>query len=208
MPMSFAEAQQKLLNTNFLDSNADSKAIYIVLEDTLNEYAEKFLLNLEKAMNESRVTASGNLIDKTRYEIVEENGVTFRILMPEYYDYVNKGVKGVRSSKNAPGSPYQFKNYGMSQEGRNSLMKWMSSGKYKISNVRKPIGFEKKNKKISKNTDLETLIYNIKKYGIKKRGFFDKAVKETFGDFKEVISQQVGNTIAISLGQFNKQSKK
>lgn len=206
--MSFAEAQQKLINTNFLESSGDSSALYIVLEDTLTEYGELFLKNLERIMNEMKVTASGNLIDKTRYEITEGQGVSFKILMPEYYDYVNKGVKGVKNSKNAPGSPYSFKNLGISAEGRESLRKWMSSGKYKISNVKKTIGYEKKNKRISKNDDLENLIKNIKKYGIKKRGYFDKAVKETFGNLKEVITQQVGNTIAISLNQFSKQVNK
>jgi hypothetical protein len=206
--MSFAEAQTKLLNTNFLDNNADSSALFIVLDETLNEYGDLFLKNLERIMNEMRVTASGNLIDNTRFQIKEENGVKFQILMPEYYDYVNKGVKGVKNSKNAPSSPYKFKNFGMSVEGRASLSKWMQSGKMKVSNVKKPVGYEKKNKKISKNNDLENLIYNIKKYGIKKRGFFDEAVKETFGNFKEVITEQIGNTIAISLKQFSKQVKK
>ena len=151
MPMSFAEAQAKLLNTNFLDNNADSTALYIVLDETLNEYGELFLKNIEAAMNESKVTASGNLLDKTRFQIIQSNGVKFQILMPEYYDYVNKGVKGVKSSKNAPNSPYRFKNFGMSAEGRTSISKRMQSGKMKVSNVKKSIGYEKKNKKISKN---------------------------------------------------------
>jgi len=212
MPISFEKAQQKLINTNFLDNNADEKSIYIILEESLNQYAELFLTNLAAEINAKKISASGNLLDKTRFEIVDNNGngVIFKILMVDYYDYVNKGVRGVKSSTNAPQSPYQFKNFRMSDEGRRSLRTWMLSGKMKVRNVvkTKSIGYERKNKKISRETDLENLIYNIKKYGIKKRGYFDEAIRKTFGDFTQSITEVVGKTVAISIGEFSKQINK
>ena len=150
MPITFAQSQSKLLQTDWLDFNADEEAMYIVIEDTLSQYGELFLKNLEKYANERQVVATGNMISKTKVNVIEGNGSQIlRISLPYYFDFVNEGVKGVKSTKNAPKSPYRFKTLtGMSQEGRRSLKKYIQSGKAKVRLVDKPVGYEKKNRRL------------------------------------------------------------
>lgn len=207
MPITFAQSQSKLLQTDWLDFNADEEAMYIVIEDTLSQYGELFLKNLEKYANERQVVATGNMISKTKVNVIEGNGSQIlRISLPYYFDFVNEGVKGVKSTKNAPKSPYRFKTLtGMSAEGRRSLKKYIQSGKAKVRLVDKPVGTETKGKRLQGKKkqlierQLDQLIYNIKKYGIKATRFFDDAFEDTFKDLDVVISQQIGKTIAISI---------
>jgi hypothetical protein len=119
--------------------------------------------------------------------------------MVDYYDYTNKGVRGIKSSKNAPGSPYSFKKLGISPEGRMSITKWVQSGKAKTSTFgSKTYGAQEK-KQIKIEDRVNTIIENIKKYGIKKRSWFDDAVKEVFGDFEKVMAEQIGRQISVTI---------
>jgi len=204
MPSSFAGIQSKLLSSNWLDNNADEKGLYIVIDGTLQEYYEIFLKNLEKYYNERGLAGSGNLISKAEVEITQEsNNQVMRILLPYYYDFVNKGVKGVKSSRNAPKSPYKFKTLGMSQEGYQSIKRYIQSGRSKTKSVRQTVGMEGKYKKISGKGKLDQqvkeAIIGIKSYGIKTTNYFDDAYNDTFKDLQDVISERVGNMVAISI---------
>lgn len=208
MPISFGKAQANLINSNFLAENADSKSVYILLEGTLNDYAEKFLNLLNENYNQRGVKASGKIISEAKSVVTESGEGTLLIIsLPDYYDYPNEGVRGVRSSSNAPNSPYKFKTLrGMSAEGRMSLKNYILSGKAKVRNVKKAIGQEKKFSKISKGVkkslidqQVDTLIYNIKKYGIKTTRYFDDAFEEAFADLDVVVSEQMADAITISI---------
>lgn len=53
---------------------------------------------------------TGNLINDLKIEMRFKNGVTEMVIVaPPYAKFVNYGVKGTKSSKRAPNSPYQFK---------------------------------------------------------------------------------------------------
>ena len=73
------------------------------------------------------------IVFSAAFNTVVYASVVLKIRLLDYYDYVNKGVKGVKSSRNAPSSPYQYKNLGMSQDGRASLRKYIESGRAKIN---------------------------------------------------------------------------
>lgn len=198
MPFNFAKAQQKLLATNFLADNAESKAQYEMVDSVLDEYVALFLTNLEKYYNQFGVAASGKLISKAKVKEYE-NGRT--IFLPEYYDYVNKGVKGWFDSSNAPASPYQFKSKGMNAKGRASIRQYIQSSSRKIRNVDQPYKSEGKSKRISKKNKLEKqvdkMIWNIKKYGIKTNPFFDAAYQETFKDLEVTVEQITKGMVEI-----------
>jgi hypothetical protein len=208
MPTSFGKAQANLINSNFLSETADDKSVYIVLEGTLNEYADKFLQLLSKYYNERKVKSSGAIISEAQTDITTTtDGTNLVIKLPYYFDFPNEGVRGVKSSSNAPASPYKFKTLrGMSAEGRASLKQYLLSGKAKVRNVKKAIGQERKFSKISKGVkkslidqQVETLIYNIKKYGIKTTRYFDDAFEEAFADLDVTVSEQMADAITISI---------
>lgn len=167
------------------------------LEDKVSEFKQKCI----DIINARGISASGKLIDSMGEAEVTKNGaeVIVTIDMVDYYDYTNKGVKGTKSSKNAPDSPYRFRNLNMSDEGRMSITRWVQSGKAKTAKFGKKTYGAQEKKQISIEDRVNTIIENIKKYGIKKRSWFDDAAKEVFGNFSEVMSEQIGRQISVTI---------
>ena len=174
----------------------------------LAEYGAEFALLLEQLIKDRKITASGNLGTIAAPSVVEEPGkATIRLLLPDYYDFVNKGVRGVKSSRNAPNSPYKFKNYGVPDSMRQNLTQYVQSGRAKISTVRNDralgTGLERKGVKASSRPTIaqqvNTLGYLIKAYGIKERGYFDDAFDKVFANFEIVMQEAVGTDIILTL---------
>ena len=202
--------QKIVLQDKFLEGtgaeNFNDK-VSSTIEAFLTELGNKFKDNWIETINAKKIVASGG-IDKVEFIIDETdaNKVTLNILFPYYAKFVDKGVKGVKSSANAPDSPYQFKNYGMNAEGRASVKRWLDSGKAKVTatDVKRygSVGSEKKFSKISEaDSKLNTLIYNIKKYGIKKRDFINPVLNETLDGAAKELSDILGKEIVINIFQ-------
>lgn len=201
MSYNIGEAQAKLLATDFLATNSEAQAQYQVISDVLDKYCADFLTELETQYNALGVAASGDLISKASIDTFENKRV---INLLNYYDYVNKGVKGWGSSVNAPNSPYQYRTKGMNEEGRQSITRYLQSAKAKskITQSYSAYGIsERKFKKLSTKTPLEKAvdraIYMIKKYGIKTKPYFDNAYQKVFNDLDVVISEITGETVKL-----------
>ena len=135
MSININKAQKEALSSGF-DFGGDDIVEFGVVNGVLGQYSADLLTNIDKFAKAKSITASGDLLNNMIPEIVEENGIIiFRLRMLDYYDYPNEGVKGVRSSENAPSSPYQYKNYGMPASGRASLKRYILSGRAKVSSV-------------------------------------------------------------------------
>ena len=173
-----------------------------------NSYAKEFLTAIEEQIKKKNVKASGKLQDNIKV-IANEDGSGIKISMIDYYDFVNKGVKGVDSRKNAPNSQYQYKTYGMPKSARKGIKEYIQSGKASISVVnqkRTTIGAEKK--KISLiDLKTNTLVYLIKKYGIKTTNYFDIAIQSVVKNLSEDIMNLLGKTIVVQIGQPKKKKK-
>jgi hypothetical protein len=176
-----------------------------VLQKILVQYASEFQLELENNIDKKKLTASGSLRDSIKAEF-DDDGLGFRIIIADYYDYPNKGVKGVKSSRNAPSSPYQYKTFGMNADGRKSIKEYITSGKAKISTVRndKAVGIGLERKGVSAiDSKVNTLIYLIKAYGIKTTSYFDDAFNKVFKDFAIVAADAVNRNIVLTLKAVN-----
>ena len=171
-------------------------------------YAEKFKDAIVEQIKIKGINASGDLSDNIKLQ-VNEDGSGLKISMIDYYDFVNKGVKGVDSHKNAPASPYQYKNYGMPKSARQGIKKYIESGKASIRVVNQKkttIGAEVK--KISLiDLKTNTLVYLIKKYGIKTTNYFDIATESVAKDLGEDIMYLLGKTIVVQIGKPKKKKK-
>jgi hypothetical protein len=184
-----------------------------VVAGMLEQYGAELLTNISYFGNNKGVVGSGDLLSSMVPEITEDNGVTtFRLRMLDYYDYPNEGVKGVNSFSNAPGSPYQYRNYGMSSEGRASLKKYILSGKAKITSVKndkalgkggEKIGVAFSNKKALIDQQVDTLAYLIKRFGIKKTNYFTDAFNKTFKSFEVDMVEAAGRDIVITFNRLN-----
>jgi len=207
MPSNIGSVQRSTIGSGFLDSVGEGKDEFTFANTVFEEYGKQFLLNLSKSANDKKVVASGNLLSQTKFEV---EGNIMRIIVPDYYDYPNEGVRGVRSSKNAPGSPYKYKTYRMSDEGRASIRQYIQSGRAKISTVTKTkdkalgIGLEKKKLSLI-DAQTNQLVYLIKRFGIKKTNYFTDALNATFGkDFELKMSEAFGKQIVFTLEKLNR----
>lgn len=208
---SITNRQKIILQDKFLEDNASANFninVSSTVNTFLSELGNKFKDNWGQIINSKKIIASGDIERDLEFVIDEtdETKVTLNILFPNYARFVDRGVKGVNSSKNAPDSPYQFKNYGMNAEGRASVKKWMDSGKAKVTarDVKRygAVGTESKFKKISEaDSKLNTLIYNIKKYGIKKRDFINPVLNDTIDGAAKELGDILGKEIVINIFQ-------
>jgi len=200
------QAQKIILENGFQASTGSESFSVIDAKDIgklLLARGDVFKDEWIRVVNEKNIVASGDIErNLTFYLDTEPEIATLYIEFPYYAKFVDRGVKGVRSSKNAPDSPFQFKNYGMSAEGRQRLSAYISSGKAKVSSrdVKRYGAFrtESKFKKISEaDSKLNTLIYNIKKYGIKKRNFITPVVQKSFEGFEQELADAIGKKVSI-----------
>jgi hypothetical protein len=176
-----------------------------VLQKILVQYGSDFAIELAESMKQKEVFGSGKLADSIIPEVNEE-GNTLTIRMLNYYDFPNKGVKGVKSSANAPTSPYQYKTFGMNRDGRKSISEYILSGRAKIRTVRndKAVGIGVERKGVSAlDSKINTLIYLIKAYGIKTTNYFDDAFNKVFKDFAVTAADAVGRDIVITIQRLN-----
>lgn len=172
-------------------------------------YAKEFLTAIEQEIKNKDIKASGVLQDNIQV-IANEDGSGLKISMIDYYDFVNKGVKGVDSRKNAPNSPYQYKTYGMPKSARRGIKQYIESGKASIRVVNEKkttIGAEKKRISLI-DLKTNTLVYLIKKYGIKTTNYFDIATESVAKDLGEDIMYLIGKTIVVQIGKPKKKNKK
>lgn len=213
MSININKAQKDALKEGF-DFGGEDLSQFGTIGNVLEQYGALFLENINKYADQEKVVASGELLKSMVAEISDvKNLKVFTLKLLDYYDYPNEGVKGVDFSRNAPDSPYQYKNYGMPKEALASLKKYILSGKAKVSSVKNDkalgIGQEKKNlRQANKKTLIErqvaTMAYMIKKYGIKATHYFDLAFEETFKDFDEVMTEALGEDVQISIELMSK----
>lgn len=210
MGISIALAQKKVMASGGQIGDIDIESTQTVKLNTatlalFKVYGDVFLNAISDSIKKNNLTASGYLVDNIKVPIYED-GSGLSIYMPDYYNYTNKGVKGVKSSRNAPNSPYQYKTYGMPKSARIGLKKYIESGKAKIKTVQQTndaalgIGREKKNIDLME-AKVNTLVYLIKKYGIKATNYFDKAIAEVQKNLTPDLLELVGLTIIVQVGK-------
>jgi len=176
-----------------------------VSKTLLGEYARDFISLLQSNIKSRGVVGSGQLEKNIEFEL-DDQGKKLTITMLDYFDYPNEGVKGVKFSKNAQGSPYQFKNYGMNAEGRASIKEYIQSGRAKISDTykaKRPKGLEGKRKSLL-DTQTDQLIYLIKKHGIKRTDYFNDAFNVVFSAFAEEMAKAYGQDVALNIKLISK----
>ena len=188
------------------------------VETVMYKAADKFLKLALARINQRRKVDTGNLskivlskIDKTGgiYELTigydESNPAS------KYYDYQNKGVKGLDS--NRPNSEYEFKTYAVSKNMVKAIMQWYLRHQNYIKNEDQKVGLkglQKKRKSIAQVADkakslkklAKNTAKNIKKRGLPRIGFFEDNIDKAFGDdFKQKLAMALGKDVALNIKQ-------
>jgi hypothetical protein len=197
--MSISSAQRSNLNNLELFAGEDITQ-FVEVNSALDRVAKKFLENLENNINQAKFAGSGSLVKNMTYR-KSDDGKSVDIILNNYYDYVNQGVKGWGSSKNAPNSPYSYSRKAKSSsngEFRKSITDYVNSGKARIANVRNDralgIGIERKSLIDAK---VDTLMYLIRRFGVKATNYFTKTVNESRDDIELIIAEAVGKDIVL-----------
>lgn len=232
MAKSAKELQNELVNDSYLDNLGEDSKDYAALNELPSTKqliilsAANFIQKVKDELQRQGKISSGKLEDGiTSGELIEDKGgyeidLGYRSDDPasKYYDYVNKGVQGYVSG--TPNSPYQFKSLKVSKDFTKSLLLWYrkrGNTARREDQKKKLSATQRKNKRLKKQVDaaqnLKSLAYatavSIKKKGIRKSGFFDKAVEFSFGKgFIDAVSKSVGQDIKVYLRQIDKQINK
>lgn len=179
------------------------------IDAILLEYANKFKSNLVASIKTHQITASGRMQsdDNLYFNLVEESdgSKTLNIHVVEYAKYVDKGVKGWGSSKNAPSSPYSFSNPARTSSNgqfRRNIKEYIESGKAKVrvSDVRKygAVGGEKKKLSLI-DAKVNKLMYLIRRFGIKTTNFLQQPIEQSFKGLEKKIADQYAVNISVKL---------
>ena len=208
MPISFSRARDRAISK--IGSSKD-EFVSFVASNILEQYGAEFKAELERIMAARDIVgATGDLMESIN-PLVDNDGKRLTITMLDYYDFVNEGVQGWYSSNNAPTSPYSYKRKAKKSsngEFQKSIKEYILKGKAKVSATEgdkaRGYGLERKGVKFAKKKSLidrqvDTLIYNIKKYGIKKTDYFTDAFEKVFANWEQDIAEGLGEDVALSL---------
>jgi len=228
MAKSISQLQDEIVNDGFLDDLGNDSKDYAGLgefpsvEQFMIKSAAAFVLNIKEILNRQAKINSGNLEDGISSGSLNNTGNGYEISIgwdssdpaSKYYDFVNKGVKGVVSG-NPSSSPYAFRNLKVSRNMQRSILLWYRKRGNAARNddqTKKLSATQRKNRSIKRQVDaatrLKSMAYatavNIKKKGIKRSGFFDNTINSVFGQsFLDALSKVVGQDVKIAIRQAN-----
>lgn len=200
MAKSISQSQADILASGFLSNIGSDKSAFkpAKLLSQVILIAGSIVKESQANLNRSNSNSTGELSESLEISDPTQEGSIFRcdVRMLYYGNFLNKGVKGVKSGSSNAG--YSFKNLGVSAEFIKSLERGRQKAGAKISstNASKTVSQnEKKNVKVGEVGSVWGAAVNIKKYGIKPTGFMDKAVK-TIGS---KVEKQLGIALRIDI---------
>lgn len=187
-------------------------------EAIIFEAANKFIKLAKTSINRKAKVDKGNMSDLL-ITTTELKGGKYTLSIGyaknnpaiDYYDFQNKGVKGIKSGK--PDSIYKFKTLNVSSNMVNAIMQWYLRHQNFIRNEdqKKGLkGLQKKRKSIASVVDSKKNIRSlaiataksIKRKGLKRIGFIDDNLDKVFNDqFAKKLSQAIGKDILLNIKQ-------
>lgn len=188
------------------------------IEELMVLAAANFILQVQENLNQAGKIDTGTLASDIEKGEITNSGGVYSIDVgyakgskaSKYYDFVNKGVKGTRSGTPADSS-YSFRSDMPGPSMTSAIAGWYrrhASYGRKETQKKNLSAVQRKRKKLSKMVDankrLRSLAFatavNIKRRGLKKTGFFDKAIQSSFGpDFVKALAKITGKEIAINI---------
>jgi len=215
---------QESLGKNFTVGGSSRKEYQVggansEVQKVIYDAADKFIKLAQQTIRKKRKIDTGKMSDIVFSEIYNKKGILGITIGYDkknpasvYGKYQNKGVKGIKSSKNAD-SPYKFRDLNVSGEFVEAIMQWYLRHKNYIKNEdqRKGLkGLQTKRKKIAKIVDqyknlrflAEKTAENIKRRGLNKVGFFDDNLPKVFNEeFRVKLAKALGQDIKLNITQ-------
>jgi hypothetical protein len=215
---------QESLGKNFTVGGIGRKEIQIggansEVQKVIYNAADKFIKAAKQTIRKKRKIDTGKMSDIILSEIYDKKGILgIKIGYDKknpaslYGKYQNKGVKGVKSNRNAD-SPYKFRDLNVSGEFVEAIMQWYLRHKNYIKNedqTKGLKGLQTKRKKIAKIVDekknlrflAQKTAENIKRRGLNRVGFFDDNLPKVFNEeFRVKLAKALGRDIILNITQ-------
>jgi len=217
------KVQGNLLKENFLEqlgTGASGKFELTEVEAVMFTAANRFMVLAKRRLRAKGKVDTGNLEDMTVSQITQTKYGSYSITIgydksnpaSQYYDFQNKGVKGIKSG--VPNSPYKYRTLSVSKKMVDALMKWYMRHKsyIKLEDQKTKLSrLQKKGLKVGKIADeaknlrkvAEATAKKIKKRGMPRVGFFDDNIDKVFNeDFRQKLAIAIGEDIIINIRQY------
>jgi len=226
--MSISKAQAREFLNGYLQSLGSEYKTDPIIGKAIEFLLFKYALEWNKAakvnLTKSKAIASGALYD-VAVPIVKQtdSGYTIEFGYPinskaaKYYDYVNKGVRGVDNKRSNSGK-YKFNTVYPNRAMAASIFSWLNKSRKSIRSIQQPTtSLEKKRTGLKKMlTDADNkrrLAYaissKIKRDGLRATYYIDKAMKTVFNqDFQAAVGQALDTEITIQIRAINGSSNK
>lgn len=181
------------------------------------EFNDTVRKNLEKAgaINTGALTeVSVPQVEREGDQYVLSVGYPIGSKQMKYFDFINKGVRGVGGKNAKPkknSGEYAFKSRSVGYFMANALIRWLANARKSVGADRVDLSkVQKKRRSLKKMTDAATsrrklsfaLGSAIKRDGIRATYYFDRALNKVFDkNFKEAIETAIGADIIIKISQ-------
>jgi hypothetical protein len=189
------------------------------VEAVMFEAANRFMMMAKKTIERKGKVDTGKLSDMRVSQVTETKYGSYSIIIgydqsnpaSKYYDFQNKGVKGIKS--NQPNSIYKYRTLSVSKNMVEALMQWYLRHKSYIrtedqrknltANQRKSLNagaIANQSKNLRKVA--EATAKKIKKRGMPRVGFFDDNLDKVFNEaFRQKLAIAIGEDIVINIRQ-------
>ena len=214
-----AFVREQFINRFASNYNLANEDTLPILEQILIQSGIDFNNTIRKNLEKAGAISSGDLADIPA-GIVYQNGdqYTLEVGYPlnskqiKYYDFINKGVQGVGGKNAKPkknSGQYQFKSKFPNRKMAANIFSWLNRSRKSLRAESLDLSrVQKKRRKLATAlndaTNKKRLAYAIssaiKRDGIKATYYFDRAIKENFGqDFKDSIAEALGGDIILQI---------
>jgi hypothetical protein len=223
MAKSLKQIQAEALKEGNLDVFANNRQDYLSDGETpitallLGQVAGEFVLKVIENINRLGLTDRGSLTDDLSQgdiEILGNGGYSVEIgyapdtAAAKYADFVDKGVKGVKSSAKAPNSPYSYRKLSVPPVMLNAIRGWADRQGLSAraeDQTRDLSALQVKRGGIPRDpkTTLAYLIArNIKRTGLPTTRYFSGEIDNYFGKaFAQAVAKAIGQDVRIYIRQ-------
>jgi hypothetical protein len=225
MARSISQIQAEAQNEGFLDRFASNRQDYLadgeapVTALLLGQVAGEFVLKVIENINRLGLTDRGGLTDDLSQGDIEkmanggysvEIGYGPETAAAKYADFVDKGVKGVKSQAKAPNSPYSYRKLSVPPVMLNALKGWVQRQGLSARSEDQRSGLsavQRKRAGITSQADPTTTLAfliarNIKRTGLPTTRYFSGEIDNYFGKaFAQAVAKAIGQDVRIYIRQ-------
>jgi len=225
MAKSLKQVQDELLTTGYLDTLADdpvdpaSAPTNNAVSDLIIKLAGEFVIAVQENLDRLGKVSTGGLTDGVSAGDLVQSGSTYTLEIgydkndpaAKYWDFVNKGVRGIRSGQSAS-SPYQFRKLSAPPVMVEAIKGWLRVNGIAARNEdqREDLSrLQQKRRNIAAEQDPQgdfayAIALAIKRRGLPYTGYFDQAVNAYFGKtFAQAVAKAASFDVRVAVRKFN-----